>query len=77
MPVRPKEVKIPAISEYVEGIKESPNLIESPETVGDLLHNMSEYRNCYFVWRTYGTSLEKYINDIKRIIDDYNKENSK
>lgn len=76
MTVKPKEITLPAMGDYADlaGVKEGLNLISQPQTVEDLLHNMSEYRNGYTIWRTYGISLERYINEIKTVIDGYNKE---
>ena len=74
--IKPREIEIPKLDDYVNSgaLKKSLSLIEKPETATDLLINLSEYRNAYVVWRTYGIELEKYISDVKRIIDAYNKE---
>lgn len=74
--VKPREISLPSLNEYTDktGLEGKLDLISQPQTVEDILHNMSEYRNGYYVWKTYGISLEKYINEIKRVIDDYNKE---
>lgn len=44
------------------------DLIASPQTVNDLLYNLSEYRTGYINWRTYATALENYYEKVRVIV---------
>lgn len=76
--IKPKEITIPDISEYADKTElDKPlDLVSQPDTVSDVLHNMSEYRNAYVLWRTYSISLEEYISTVAEVIDAYNKGNA-
>ena len=50
--------------EILSGVKEPLDLIISPATTGDLMHNMAEYQRGYILMNEYSTALEEYIDTI-------------
>ena len=45
-----------------------PELIATPQTGADLLHNSVQYEFLLYDWQDYADALERYIQDIRDIL---------
>ena len=67
--VRDEPAELPTLEESIdpalmEEIKRPLDVVMHPETTSDLLKNLSEYQNGYFMYKGYSEALEAYIDRI-------------
>lgn len=70
--VHDEPAQLPSLEEAVDPalmdeIKMPLDVVEKPETTRDLLKNMYEYQNGYFLYKGYSEALEVYIDKIVAI----------
>ena len=70
----PIPLEVPDLMDYIPSeamalANMRPDIITSPETVNDLIYNMAEYKRYYESEHEIRISLEKYIKNLKKILE--------
>lgn len=74
--VEPEAITVPTVAEFVDEVTYElvhtvPDIIEEPETVADLIHNISAYRDFAYISQVYAYALEDYIDAVSEAVSSY------